>query len=362
MTSDSRILRFWARLKHLRHAVRLLSQGHLLELTEQNKAIEKRTGSLEQQADESRERQQQFDERCRALLEHFERMESAVAALQQELKHERNRSEEARESIRDESRKLQKQLKQLSEEIEPLVRLAFYEDEWLARNRDLHRGERCFLLGCGPSLNEVDLTRLNGELVMGVNGTYMLEELELTYFASVSHIFWKHHVDGLKRMRCRRRFLPFYLSMLESDCPTSWFNFVDHQHYGRMNVPHPAGFSTEPHRLIYGGATVIYPCLQILYHLGVTEVVLLGLDHDYGVDTNAVGRSVVSVPSEELQAHFRDDYYPGGGEVFIDIHTTELAYAMSRDRYAADGRRIVNATPGTKLDVYEQVALESIIG
>ena len=43
----------------------------------------------------------------------------------------------------------------------------------LAALKDRHRGERCFILGNGPSLNDCDLTRLAGETTFGVNGIFL---------------------------------------------------------------------------------------------------------------------------------------------------------------------------------------------
>lgn len=248
----------------------------------------------------------------------------------------------------------------LREENESLLRACFQQDPWLRANRNLHAGERCYLLGCGPSLNRTDLTLLQDAPIMGVNGTYLLESVKLTYFASVSWVFWKHHTEGLKQFSCTRRFLPWHLTTISSDCPTSWINLVDRRHYCRLKTEHPWGFSPDPSRFVYGGGTVIYICLQILYHLGFSEIVLLGLDHDYGIAPHAIAPHGNHVPSETLSAHFREDYYKPGDQVHIDIHTMERAYAIARDIYAAAGRRIINATPGTKLEIFEKSSLENL--
>ena len=39
--------------------------------------------------------------------------------------------------------------------------------------RNRHRGQRAFILGNGPSLNECDLTRLKNEVTFGVNGIFL---------------------------------------------------------------------------------------------------------------------------------------------------------------------------------------------
>jgi hypothetical protein len=44
----------------------------------------------------------------------------------------------------------------------------------LAALKDVHRGERCFIIGNGPSLKKTDLSRLSGEFTFGMNRFYLL--------------------------------------------------------------------------------------------------------------------------------------------------------------------------------------------
>jgi hypothetical protein len=39
--------------------------------------------------------------------------------------------------------------------------------------KDIHRGKRCFIIGNGPSLNQLDLTLLKNEYTFGMNRIYM---------------------------------------------------------------------------------------------------------------------------------------------------------------------------------------------
>jgi hypothetical protein len=55
--------------------------------------------------------------------------------------------------------------------------------------RDCHRGQRCFILGNGPSLRDTDLSRLRGEVTFGMNRIYLLfPELGFptTYYVAVN--------------------------------------------------------------------------------------------------------------------------------------------------------------------------------
>jgi hypothetical protein len=233
-------------------------------------------------------------------------------------------------------------------------------DPWFSAARNSCSGERCFLLGCGPSLNAVDLGKLEGHKVMGVNGTALIDGLNLDYFVTVSNYFWKSHQKDLSDLECRR-FIPYFLrEFLESNSPTVWLNSIADKEYKILDVEKPWKFSYDPDRFIFLGGTVIFVCLQILYYLGYEEVVVLGLDHDYGIDKNDVPRAGKSVSSDSLKAHFKKDYYRKGEQVHIDLHGMERAYDLAEEAFRANGRRILNATPGTKLETFEKVEYGSL--
>src|SRR5512136_148163 len=44
----------------------------------------------------------------------------------------------------------------------------------LAALKDSRRGERCFIIGNGPSLRQTDLAKLRGEATFGLNRIYLL--------------------------------------------------------------------------------------------------------------------------------------------------------------------------------------------
>jgi hypothetical protein len=242
-----------------------------------------------------------------------------------------------------------------------LFRTQFHEtNEWFSGARDSCRGQRCFLLGCGPSLNAVDLSKLKGQKVMGVNGTALIDELDLDYFVTVSNFFWKSHQQELKELKCQR-FIPHFLQEnLQSDSPTVWMNSIDDRAYKYLNVEKPWKFSHHPEEFIFLGGTVIFVCLQILYYLGYEEVVVLGLDHDYGIDKANIPKSGQYVSSNSMSAHFKKDYYRKNEQVHIDLHGMERAYQLAQEAYSSDGRKVLNASPGTKLDTLEKVNYDSL--
>src|SRR5512139_2649265 len=70
-----------------------------------------------------------------------------------------------------------------------------YLHPWRRRSRlrmaeyyNIHRGERCFIIGNGPSLNDTDLSKLKDEFTFGMNRIYLLFPdlgFTTTYFASI---------------------------------------------------------------------------------------------------------------------------------------------------------------------------------
>ena len=264
--------------------------------------------------------------------------------------------------------KQSRRIAQLSDENHFLFTTYFSQDLWLANAKDRHKGERCFLLGTGPSLNKVDLSKLRGEWTMGVNGTFMLESLQLDYFVSVSYEFWQNHVKALKSY-CpeERRFLPSYLRQLASDCPTTWLTPIELKNHHRVEKANPWFFSTSADRYVVLGGTVMFACLQILYYLGFSEVILLGVDHnysEYGLTSDSTGERGKRVPVEDLQGlHFTSDYYQPEGvrKIHIDLTASERAYQLSYEAFENAGRKILNASPGTKLETFPKVRLEDVV-
>ena len=236
----------------------------------------------------------------------------------------------------------------------------FMPDAWLDAAKDRHLGQRCFLLGSGPSLRDLDVRRLEGQTVMAVNGAAMLEELQPDYFMTVAHVWWNQHIAWLNSQQVGiRRFLPPYVPCSDDNTPTSRLRVSSADEATVCGTQAPIGFSRQAPSLVYLGGTVLFPALQVLHHLGFEEVILLGVDHSYdGLETQK-GRMLVDVRKID---HFKDDYYTKSTRVHCDIQAMERGYALAKEAFEADGRRIVNATPGTRLRTFDATDLDDLIG
>lgn len=252
-----------------------------------------------------------------------------------------------------------KNLEKENEAFKVLIKYLSTSDLWLEKNRNKYKGQTCFLLGCGPSLSGVDLDLLKDHYIAGVNGVALIEGLELDFFFSVSYEFWKDHTEKLKNVNSKMRFLPQHLKQLESNIPTTWLNSVDEKQSRYLGEGKPWCFSRNASKMVFMGGSVVFVALQVLYYLGFEEVILLGIDHDYGLSQDEKEKiEGIRRTGESLNAHFLDNYYSNNASVHIDILGAERAYSLAREAFDLSGKRIYNATEGTKLDIFDKVSLE----
>lgn len=237
-------------------------------------------------------------------------------------------------------------------------------DPWLAQAKNIHKGGRCFILGNGPSLNDCDLSLLKGEMTFGVNGIFLHPYFTPTYYVTISAFFWRDHVERIRQVKCTRRFLAADMQQLASEVPTSWLNFQRPKQYSRYGIPLPVPlkFSHRPDRIIYGGGTVLFVCMQLAYHMGFNTVILLGMDHDYGQTEDVVSHGLYSVDASDIVGrHFSEHYYSSPNtRVYIDILAIECACRLAKQAFERAGRRILNATPESKLNVYPKIDYDSL--
>jgi hypothetical protein len=216
--------------------------------------------------------------------------------------------------------------------------------------KDQHRGKRCFILGNGPSLKQTDLTRLRGEFTFGLNRIYLLfPELGFptTYLVTVNQLVIDQCADELAALPVLK-FLPWTARRQFSSVPETV--------YIRTYCAKPH-FSTLANQSIWSGATVTFVAMQLAYHMGFSEVILLGVDHSFTTQ----GKPHTEVVSEgDDPNHFAPNYFGKGFKWQLpDLETSEIAYRMAKQAFEADGRKIVDATIGGKLTIFPKVDYES---
>ncbi len=226
----------------------------------------------------------------------------------------------------------------------------------LAALKDKYRGERCFIIGNGPSLRRTDVALLKDEFTFGMNRIYLAFEdwgFQTSFLVSVNDLVIEQCVDDFLALdmprffswRSRRFFPP---QLPDPQSPIYLYTTYDAPRFAR-----------DARFRLWEGATVTYICLQLAFHMGFEEAILIGVDHSFA-SKGAANKTVVSEGDDPN--HFDPRYFGKGFRWQLpDLDTSEQAYWMARQAWEADGRRVLDATIGGKLQVFPKVEYGSLV-
>lgn len=252
-----------------------------------------------------------------------------------------------------------------------------------------HLGERCVVIGNGPSLNDTDLSLLEGEYIFGSNGIYLLfDEVNWRpqYYASVDSRFLPDRGEEVGQLlRDNPEMTGFFPSTLEildgSKSLVSTASLLPELDNRVLfwSIPRiPAGcatgsFSLDASRGMIQPSTVTVTLLQLAAHMGFSEIVLIGCDTSYSIPKTVEMTGPVA-PGQETERmllkstedddanHFRPDYFGKDREWHhpkVDFMINH--YKQSKEVLEAQGVRVVNSTVGGELEVFDRVPLRKAL-
>lgn len=214
----------------------------------------------------------------------------------------------------------------------------------LEKFKNIHCGERCFIVATGPSLTMEDLETLkeNNEICISVNG--ILKAFDHTgwhpdYYV-VSDPFctytWK---DEIIDMNVGEKFIADYAWNYGDLDISNMYKF----HLLREGNNQP-GFSQDFARYSCHGNTVVYDgALQLAAYMGFKEIYLLGVDCNL----------------HKASKHFIEGYacnkFDDDDQIFV-LNAYRTAEKYSRE----NNFRIYNATRGGELEIFERVDFDRL--
>ena len=221
---------------------------------------------------------------------------------------------------------------------------ALEERQRLLSFRDRHRGGRCFVLGNGPSLREMDLSKLDGEVTFGVNRIFeaylSLGLAPVTYYCVSDPTVWRL----IGRTAESAKAAQVFVRLPDIQDPNSQTIHLVQRDYDLFM---DAGwFPLDPAQGLARGLTVLLDlCLPLAYWMGFDEVILLGCDFSF---------------DPKRDNHFygdKDEPWPHA--VAKEAHRPPVqrqldGMRVARRAFEGAGRRLLNATPGGGLTVLER--------
>lgn len=217
----------------------------------------------------------------------------------------------------------------------------------LKQYENKHANQRCFIIGNGPSLRQTDLTKLRNEHTFGVNRIYLLfQELGFTttYLVAVNDLVLEQCAQEMQSLN-----LPKFFTWRGRGYfrPDANLTYLDTDFTGEED------FSSSLVGRIFEGFTVTYVALQLAYHMGFIQVILIGVDHNF-VTQGTANQAIISEGDDPN--HFTANYFGKGFKWQLpDLAGSERSYKLAREAYARASRQVLDATIGGKLTVFPKV-------
>ncbi|MBT2642203.1 DUF115 domain-containing protein [Bacillus sp. ISL-41] len=227
----------------------------------------------------------------------------------------------------------------------------------IKKYKNLHENKRCFIIGNGPSLKSEDLDKLKNEITFAFNRIYSIfdqTEWRPTYYCSEDDKTILNSKEEINNLKLPNKFIPV-------NFPWDYkIHFKDCKYYilklgDRNSAP---AFSNDMTKGLYWGNTVAYTAMQMAVYMGIKEIYLLGVDHNFSKMINDRGEVIID---EKVKDYFSDEYNPDKDTLYIpNVEISKRAFSAAKKYADQNNIKIYNATRGGKLEVFERINFDEI--
>lgn len=251
----------------------------------------------------------------------------------------------------------------------------------VAKNSELkgkHKGERCFVLGSGPSIKKEDLKPLKGEVVFALNNFYVHDEFKYIMSGDVQKYYmsapihppqseeeWRAWFEDMQAYMPKSANMLFGLNGYDGNIKSVIEKYALFENY-KINwyfagVNYREGIfnssAMDITKPIYAGEAVSIYALILAIYMGFDEIYLLGMDHDYFLYENESQMRMYSSAKhqkDEFKRVFGDTFHTKEFLRQYNIFTKYRAF----DEYSQS--KIFNASDGGILKVFPRVSFKDL--
>lgn len=222
-----------------------------------------------------------------------------------------------------------------------------------------YKGERCFIIGNGPSLRTKDLEALRDEVTFAANRIYRLydeTDWRPTFWMCVDPYILAEDHDLIEKLP-GMRFVSDIAEQYGVLANETLYMIHNHQPYyinkysSKIQVP----FSEDVSRGFEAGETVTYNAIQFAAYMGFTQIFLLGVDHNYSQKMNEKGQLQIDRSVRDYFGDVKTENYN-----IQNFPVSTKAYYSARAYADTHGIQIFNATRGGKLEVFPRVSFDEV--
>ena len=228
--------------------------------------------------------------------------------------------------------------------------LSYHNIQKIISLKNKYLGEKCFIIGGSPSLNELDLTKLNsGKYKIFTTGkSYKLKDKGLEH--SDFHILadpsgYKEIINEFDNNFCDILFSPAGIDIINTDVKELiYFQIVPSK--GGKSITLKDHYQEDLTKSIFDCETVIGFALQIATYLGFKEIYFIGVDLDF---QNSKGHAYKST-NGEIQRQQKHSYKNQG--IMLDglEGATKFLETKNIKLYNASPKGILNCMPRVNYD------------
>jgi hypothetical protein len=242
---------------------------------------------------------------------------------------------------------------------------------------DRHRGEPAWVVGNGPSLKSLNLDPLRDAVTLGSNRVYMGFKdwgFEFKYWGIVDTLQFEKYLPEWEA-NLSDDIVKFYpieylpLFQVKNGVPVNFYPPGHPENKTNYNDPLLAdllkqrmAFSKDPD-VTFLGYTVTYPLLQIAALMGCDPIYVIGMDHNYVISKDEKKQGVWS--DDASSNHFHKNYGKSGGGAhqfhLPQMEGIESACDFAQSWAQKNERRIINCTPGTKLNSFPKQDYNDVV-
>lgn len=244
------------------------------------------------------------------------------------------------------------------------------KDIKIKKFKNIHKGKRCFIVGNGPSLRKTNLDLITNEISFAMNRINLIYP-ETTwrpnYFSCTTNNFynpeWRNDILVSKNLG-----IPFFIweklinedPFFQKDQNTYLLNSSDAETVA--DYPGEELWSWDPSERVTKYGTSIVVSFQIAVYMGFKEIYLLGTDLNF--HQNIIQKFFNKLGMRKLGYKFDSNHFSNlyGTPGYSDELNTKMirTHELIKKMTTKANIKVLNATPGGSLEVYERINYEDI--
>lgn len=223
------------------------------------------------------------------------------------------------------------------------------------------KGEKCFIIGNGPSLTSGDLKNISKYDTFASNRIYSIftgTNWRPTYYLAIDNNILNDNLDKIVSIEAGTKFLNYTIKKKiknRADINTKYINI-----FGRYVIS-PASYETKHINFNVAKSfslsySVTGVAIELAVYMGYSTIYLIGVDHSY---TKAITKDGILKETKGIKDYFGDLKSKSYSIQYIDaVNSYYTALKKHAEQY---GSTVYNATRGGKLEIFERINLDEVV-